>query len=69
MLYVPGGSRPQGIKSLVQTDFPLNALSKHKQNPNLKQIGENSSQSCHFVKQYFLDIRLVHENVQCAYIA
>ena len=37
-------------KALVQVDFPVDALSKHKQ--NLK-ANRKKWQSCHFVKKYF----------------
>ena len=43
------------VKALVQIDFHVYALPKHKQNPNLKANRKKwlSSQSCHFVKKYF----------------
>ena len=57
------------VNALVQVDFPVYALSKHKQNPYL-QANRNkwlSAQSCHFVR-FFYGIKL-HANVQCDYIA
>ena len=41
------------VKALVQVDFLMYALSKHKHNPYLKENRQKwllSSQSCHFVK-------------------
>ena len=58
------------VKALVQVDFPMYALSKNKHNPHL--IGNRkkwlSSQSYHFVKNYYFGIKRLHTNVQCVYI-
>ena len=44
------------VKLLVQIDFPVYALSKHKQTPNLKANRDKS-------------VILLHATVQCVYIA
>ena len=47
------------LKALVQVYFPVYALAKQNQNKK-KWL---SSQSCHFVKNYFFGIKLLHANV------
>ena len=44
------------VKAMVQVDFPVHALSKHKQNPYLKANRKKclNPQRCQFVKKYFL---------------
>ena len=58
------------VKALVQVDFLMYAPPKHKH--NLYLIGNRkewlSSQSYHFVKNYYFGIKLLHTNVQCVYI-
>ena len=70
------------VKALVQVDFLMYALSKHKHNPYL--IGKKwlssqsyhfvknkywlSSQRYHFVKNLYFGIKLLHTNVQYVYI-
>ena len=42
------------VKALVQVDFPVYALSKHKQNmQKMAKFTKLSSQSCHFDKNNF----------------
>ena len=55
-------------KAFVPADFLMYALSKHKHNPYLIGKREKSSQSYHFVKNYYFGIKLLHTNVQCVYI-
>ena len=58
------------VKSLVQIDFLMYALSKNKNNPCLKGNRKKwlSSQSYHFVKNKYFGIELLHTNVQYVYI-
>ena len=54
---------------MVQVDFPIYALSMHKQNRHTGNKKKRlSSQSCHFVKIIFFGVILLHANVQCVYI-
>ena len=53
-------------KSSGTSYFPVYALSKHNQNKQQKKW--RSSQSCHFVKNKFFGIKLLHANVDCVYI-
>ena len=44
------------VKALVQVDFLMYALSKHKHTPYLKENRKKCSQSYHFVKIYILTL-------------
>ena len=58
------------VKALVQVDFPLYALSKHKQNPFLKANRKKKAKFtklslCH--KLFFFGIKLVHAKDLCVF--
>ena len=59
------------VQSIIQIDFPVYALSKHKQNPNLKaNRGKNGKvHKVVICQKYFSGIKILHANVQCVYIA
>ena len=58
------------VKGLVQVDFTVYALSKHKQNPHLKAKMENMAKftKLSFCPKNVFVIIILHANVQCVYI-
>ena len=71
ILFMQSISKLCTVKALVQVDFPVCALSKHKQNLYLKANRKKwlSSQSCHFVKNMFLasnfSMQMFNESTLC----